>query len=47
MAPIPEISVAKMLGPTISVGVLEEYAIRTAITVVGMSVMQDVLTAKK
>lgn len=46
MAKIPEMSVAKIVGPTISVGAFASYVILTAITVVGMRVMLEVFTAK-
>ena len=47
IAKIPDIKVAKMVGPTMSVGAFASYVILTAMTVVGIKVMLDVLTARK
>jgi len=48
MTPILQaIKVAIMVVPTISVGLAEPPAVRKAMTVVGMRVILEVLTAKK
>ena len=47
IAEVKDISVAISVVPTISVGEIELYCIRMAMTVVGINVNPDVLIAKK